>query len=255
VRIRNLQISFWGSIATILLCPLFIQLGFWQLDRAGEKLALQQQFEIQSQADPVYLGGQALNALQSISVSMDLNWRNGILTGRYVADKQILLDNQHSNGQVGYFVYTLFHIKNSTENMFIWVNRGWTALLTDRTQIPDILIDTAEQTLTGLFAPPPSIGMTLGDFALESLNATTWRVQVMDLAKIKQQFSQANGQYVFNLQDAKTTPFKPLDRIPGSGVDKHYGYAFQWFAFAVAVLILYATQGLRRRPISISSED
>ena len=135
------------------------------------------------------------------------------------------------------------------------MNRGWTALLPDRTQIPDISVNTTLQTLTGLFAPPPSVGMTLGDFALESLNATTWRAQVMNLIKIKQQFAHVNDQYVFNLQDVKTTPFKPLDRIPGSGVEKHYGYAFQWFAFTVAVLILYATQGFRRRPIAISSKD
>ena len=120
MQIKNLQISVWGSIGTLVLCPFFVELGFWQLDRAAEKLVLQQQFELQSQAEPVYIGGQGLSALQSLPATEDLNWRNGVLTGQYVADKQILLDNQHMNGQVGYFVYTLFNIKNTTEETFIW---------------------------------------------------------------------------------------------------------------------------------------
>jgi surfeit locus 1 family protein len=34
--------------------------------------------------------------------------------------------------------------------------------------------------------------------------------------------------------------------LPGTGEEKHYGYAFQWFSFAIAVIIIYLIMGFKR---------
>jgi surfeit locus 1 family protein len=34
---------------------------------------------------------------------------------------------------------------------------------------------------------------------------------------------------------------------PDLGIEKHYGYAFQWFALAVAILIYYLATHVRKR--------
>jgi surfeit locus 1 family protein len=35
---------------------------------------------------------------------------------------------------------------------------------------------------------------------------------------------------------------------PDLGIDKHYGYAFQWLALAATVLVFYLVTHVRRRP-------
>ena len=35
-------------------------------------------------------------------------------------------------------------------------------------------------------------------------------------------------------------------RAPDVGIDKHYGYAFQWFALAATILVFYALTRYRR---------
>jgi cytochrome oxidase assembly protein ShyY1 len=34
---------------------------------------------------------------------------------------------------------------------------------------------------------------------------------------------------------------------PDFGIDKHYGYAFQWFALAATLLVFYAATRYRRK--------
>ena len=34
---------------------------------------------------------------------------------------------------------------------------------------------------------------------------------------------------------------------PDLGIDKHYGYAFQWFAMAAAIVIIYLVCNVRKR--------
>ena len=44
-----------------------------------------------------------------------------------------------------------------------------------------------------------------------------------------------------------TDDAKVLDEVIGAGVDKHYGYAFQWFGLSSLIALLYVWFQLVRR--------
>ena len=61
----------WPTIVTLLVLPLFIYLGVWQLDRAEQKRELHDEFESRQDADAI-----DLNSKQTLRDIFDeLRWR------------------------------------------------------------------------------------------------------------------------------------------------------------------------------------
>ena len=77
----------------------FILLGFWQIERAGSKASLIQEFVMEQAKAP-----------KPISDS-SLQWSRVYIEGFYDPAQQVLIDNQIKNGKVGYKIYlSLIHI-------------------------------------------------------------------------------------------------------------------------------------------------
>ena len=103
----RLQLGDWlfqpgwpSTLATLLLLPLLLGLGFWQSDRARQKAELQTAFAERFQRPSVPLADvdPADPAQRYVRVSA---------SGRYDDAHQLLLDNQVRDGQAGYHVLTL----------------------------------------------------------------------------------------------------------------------------------------------------
>jgi surfeit locus 1 family protein len=89
-------------------------LGFWQLERADEKRAIEHAIVLAS-----------LNSAQLVTQTDTLiqkEYYQVLLEGRYDNDKQFIYDNQIVNGNAGYYVLTPFILDNKT---VILVNRGF----------------------------------------------------------------------------------------------------------------------------------
>ncbi len=96
-------------------------LGLWQLGRAAEKTALQDARTRQS----------AMAALDGRSLGADLNGqaeraalmhRRMVLTGRWLAEHTVYLENRQMNGKPGFFVLTPFQMEGT--GAVILVQRG-----------------------------------------------------------------------------------------------------------------------------------
>ena len=83
------------TLAVVLIVPLLLSLGFWQLDRADEKRALINRQNARKMQPVVQLSGGFENA-------DDLRYMNVAASGRYDAEHQFLIDNQVVNGKVGF---------------------------------------------------------------------------------------------------------------------------------------------------------
>jgi surfeit locus 1 family protein len=228
---------FWLITAAAVLATLAtLSLGRWQLSRAAEKVALHDYLDKQG-ARPA-LDGVSLVALSDLSADMHRAVR---VRGQWLADRSVFLDNRQMNAKPGLYVLTPLKIEGT--NAVVLVQRGWVARnFEDRNRLPAVTTPSGTVTLDGLIAPPPSklYAMSGEDLGLIRQN--------LDLA----QFSIETGLPLLqtvSVQQVGDASEGLLREWPvvGTGVEKHYGYAFQWFALSVLIALLYVWFQIVRR--------
>jgi surfeit locus 1 family protein len=213
-------------LAGIALVALFITLGFWQLDRAEQKREVARAFAGSGDYVPV-TGGVEYELYQPL-----------IATGRYLHDRQFLIDNMILDGRVGYFVVTPFEYES--DEPLLLVNRGWVAKTEGAEPAAERAreeVESGTTTVRGRAGHLPRVGIRAGEaFADNRGWPRTANWPTID------ELSAALGHDVL--------PFVLLvDPEPGSalvrrwqpqqaGPMRHIGYAFQWFALALAVVIV-----------------
>ena len=126
----------------------FGSLGTWQLNRSGERRA---------ELDAFASAAAALPAAGLGAVPAGGGNRRVRLTGRYEADRQVLLDSMTHEGLRGYHVLTPLR----TGAGMVLVNRGFVAGAPDRSQLPDIAVGEQRREITGMAAPYFRRGMRL----------------------------------------------------------------------------------------------
>jgi surfeit locus 1 family protein len=209
------------------------RLGLWQLDRAAQKVALQQDLERQralpalSAAELPAAGGTSTAAVVHRAVRLSGRWRD---------DATVFLENRQMNGMPGFFVLTPLALD---DGRLVLVQRGWTPRdPADRTRIAAPPAPQGRVEVAGRVAADPA---RLYEFAPAASAAGTIRqnLAVMDYARER-------GLPLLPLvvvqEDGPTPPDDGLRRqwaAPSADVHKHYGYAFQWFALSALVLGLY----------------
>jgi len=208
-----------------------LSLGFWQLDRAEQKIQLQAQASAANNAKPATLSAVDL-------AEPDFVYQRVSVSGRFEAARQLLWDNRVTNGVAGYEVITPFRLVTGE---LILVNRGWLPAGLDRSVLPDIgfeLQESDESTIIGMLTRP-SIGFSSGP-AVESAAGWPRRVQHFAFDEIAAVF---DGKLLPGLLQDVTTEAVPMYNnvwMPAaSGPQRHYGYAFQWFAMFAALTGLF----------------
>jgi len=221
---------------------LLLALGFWQLDRAAQKKELYAAYLEKSALTPI-----ELNKLVPTEPVAEMLWRKGIVHGQYSYGRDFILDNQMLNGQPGYFVYSPFSVDLAGST--IMVNRGWVPAGYYREVLPDILTAEGSVTLFGTIMLPPITSAFSIDAPIEEKMAKgISRMQNIDLDVLADIVGQPLLPYVLQLEPASPTGFTRQWNMPGSGAEKHFGYAFQWFALAATLLIIFITIGVRQQP-------
>lgn len=230
-----------ASLATLLILPVLVWLGIWQLHRADEKQALFDAYLARAAAAALNLDEQADGLLEQ------LQWRKATVQGIYVNSPLLLLDNQVYNGEAGYHVFNLLDAGQGGK--LIVVNRGWIAAGPYRDQVPDIPASTARVELSGVITAFPSVpGISMADkTAPELMKPGVYRVQRINQAMIEDLLGRQIQEYVLRLEPQSATGFTRVWPEPGSGRERHLGYAFQWFSMAVVLVVIYVSLNLKRR--------
>ena len=237
---RHFNPGLWPSLAGLALFLLLVRLGFWQLDRAEEKQALQTRYQDQISAEPVNLGQTTRQGKQA----QQMHWRKCILTGSYDPQVIYLLDNQVLRGVVGYQVFSRVILQDGTS---VLVDRGWVAAPGTRNEVPEINTTTEPVILTGVAKPVPASGIRLAADVSEKLGTNQVRVQRIDLEQIGAQNNWSLLPYVVRLDPPATGGLTWNGTEPGFGRERHLGYAFQWFALATTLLVIYIVVNIKKR--------
>ncbi len=219
---------FWLlTLAALLVAGLTFSLGQWQLRRAAQKEYLQA--AISSKNTLPALDSRALSAIKNIAIEMH---RPVSVQGVWQPAQTVYLDNRPMNGRPGFWVLTPLALEGTGQ--MILVQRGWVPRnFNDRARLPEVVTPPGLVTVAGRIAPPPS---KLYEFK----GVDTGRIrQNLDLGA----FRVESGLPLLDASVLQTgAPSEGLLRewaAPNLGVDKHYGYALQWFGLCSLVVGLY----------------
>jgi len=231
----------WPSLVTFLVLPILVSLGFWQLDRAEQKREKYEQF-LERQSDKMINLNQDRNIADK---EKDIIWRHISLAGQFDKRTHILLDNQIVKHEPGYLVLSIF--KLADVEALLLVNRGWLPAGTDRNVIPEIDTPLNEVELIAVATDAPVTGILLGSENIEEINDEIIRVQRIDIEEISELIGQKLLPFIARLEPESDHGFVREWTMPGSGEEKHLGYAFQWFALSLTLLIIYFVVNTKKK--------
>lgn len=236
VRSIRFDPPWWATVGMLVLGALFVAAGVWQLGRAGERRTLIAVFDAGRAAPPVA-------APSAPDDAGSLRFRRIVATGRYDAAHQVLLDARMRQGRAGYEVLTPL----VAGGRGVLVNRGWIEADPDRSRLPELGVDGAPRTVEGLLDHLPRAAVTL---ATSPAVAGPWprRMLYPQSGDIGRALGYPVSDYQLLLAPGEADGFEREWRPALMSPTKHVGYAVQWFALAVALVVLYVWLNLRRQP-------
>ncbi len=238
MRIRLGQYYWSASLAMTLLATvafgLFVFLGGWQLQRAEQKVVLFDSFDrgttsIVTQA-PQQLG--------------DARYATVRVRGRFVPDRQILIDNMTHRGRVGYQVLTPLRMEGDPR--WLLVNRGWVAAPASRSKLPSIAVQADERIVTGKMDRLPQPGLRLA--ATIAGDQQPWpRVMLFpNFEQLANVLDVPVYDYQLLLDPEDRDGFQRVWAPRAMGPAKHRAYAAQWFGFAIVTVLLLVLLNTRK---------
>lgn len=222
-------------IAAVLAVALGVGLGQWQMGRAADKQAIEVELNLRESAAPLPLG--------PAPVAIDeAEYRRVRVTGEFVRGWPVYLDNRPHQGAAGFYVLMPFRIAGS--DLHVLVERGWVPRnQADRAKLPVITTPAGEVEIHGVVRRNPGRVLELG--RAEGLRPGAI-MQNLDIAE----FARASGLRMQPVLIEQTSAEQDgLVRDwprPSSGIDKHLGYAFQWYALAGTAFLFFVVTGFRR---------
>lgn len=231
IKLRNWKLAL---LALIFFC-LFISLGIWQINRANYKKLLLKTYAERTVHTPY--------KASELATPNDWRYYRATLVGKYDNEHTFLLDNKTHKGQVGYEVYTPFKADGLDE--IILVDRGFAPMDPDRSKLPKLKNVGGEVTLTGMLNLPP-IYVSLGQLA--DAKQVTWplRIEFISLTEMGKIANLHIFPYILNLQPNDPGALDIEWQIVTTDPERNMGYAVQWFALAITLLILFAVLNWRK---------
>jgi len=211
----------------------FTRLGFWQWDRMHEKQAL-----LASVAE--VLRDKPVHALDS-DVIGGIEWVDG--EGQ-VLPPTLFLDNQMREGRPGVHMYCIVQPDAAAPRRL--VDFGWLPIGGDR-RMPGESCPTGRQHIRGLSTPLPSSGLKLGP-AMQEISNTRWVMTRVDNDAIHAATQIGTLDRVIRLDPTLPGGYaRDLDILPNTlPPERHLGYAVQWWALALAVLVTAVVLTVRK---------
>jgi cytochrome oxidase assembly protein ShyY1 len=244
-----------ATLSALLVIAIGCGAGVWQLNRAAQKNHLGAALE-----EKLLLA--VLDANTQEWTLEQANQRRMQVRGRYLLEDAIWLDNRprpiveggaSNSGQSGF--YLMMPLKIEGKDQIIWVNRGWAPRNNEsRTQLPPVNTPDNPILVEGVVFAHPGKVYELGK-GEASLNQP----------RIEQNFdldgeAKSHGwlQSPFILRESSVNNNDGLVRNwapPTTGVDRHYAYAFQWFALALCGFLFWLISGLKQYRLKHKEES
>ena len=221
--------------AAVVVAAIGVSLGQWQSRRAAEKQTLEARQQARELEAPVLLG-------QASLPPEDVEFRRVKVRGEFVPQWTLYLDNRPYNGAAGFYVLTPMKIAGS--DVHVLVVRGWVKRdVADRAKLPPVPTAPGEVEIEGVARRGTGHVLQLGEPGPLKRGAIVQNVGVPEFEKAAGLRMQP---FVLEqVSDTRDGLVRDWPR-PSTGVEKHQGYAFQWYALAATALIFFVVTGFRR---------
>jgi surfeit locus 1 family protein len=224
--------TLWPTLVTVVLLGVLVLLGIWQLHRADYKRALLAQYQRASTSLPVSVNQAAnVGGLDTLG-----RYRHAQARGHYDSARQVLLDNMQQGNQVGYQVLTPLVLQPGGQ--ILLVNRGFVARDPGIKALPDVDVSSNERSISGILGILPVPGIRLGKTTIPA----GW--PKLMLYPGYQTLTELYGSRLLKpvlLLDADQVDGFIRAWQPDVGFPpvRHDAYALQWFALAMALLVIW----------------
>lgn len=216
------------TLLMLVLCVLFIALGRWQWRRGHLHAAEHAQFE-RGAHEVITLGSRPLEQVpadQRVSV-----------TGTYDPTHQFLIDNMSYRDVDGYQVLTPLQRPGG---QVVLVNRGWVPFLGSRADLPDLSIKAAGPvTIMGRVGNLPSAGLASGRAPPPDSGPWPRVTSFPTIAQLSSVLGQPLEPRVILLDPQVPDGYVRDWHPPGIPAMQNFAYAFEWWCFAVAALVMW----------------
>jgi len=210
------------------LLPLLLGLGLWQLQRATEKEQLARVWAERQLQSPQVLPVSGTEAAELAYLRVELQ-------GRFLPERQFLLDNRMRAGRYGMEVLTPMRLQASEQ--LVLVNRGWVPADPARRHLPEVKTPAGLQSLQGTLYVSPGTPYTLGP----EIHTGPWprSLLALDMAVISAMLE--DSVYPYSVRLSADSPAALMADWPlvNTLPEKHRAYAVQWFSMALVLACLY----------------
>lgn len=215
-----------------------VALGSWQTQRGDEKAGLQARLDAAEAMTPVLVSSRADFAQVSAHLP-----RRVRVQGEFLPERAVFIDNRSLNGVAGFQLVAPLRLPDGAS---VLVNRGWIARdARDPALMPSVESPAGSVEIEGLavarvprlleLAPPPSL-----------------RVPGIWPNLEPEDYERATGiavaRFVVQQTNSAADNLKRAWVRPASGVEKHRGYALQWYGLAAlsgCLTIFFGARALR----------
>ncbi len=222
----------WAWPLMLLTVLTFSALSLWQLDRAEEKQEILDRFD--QGEEPVAVASQVQLA--------DLPpYATVRLEGEFLRERQFLLENMRRDSQPGFHVWSPLRLADDAS--VIMVDRGWIP----ESEAPPARPPAGKVRVYGRLDALPRPGFRLSAPIPEG----DWprRIYFPEVDDLEAQLKEniLDGRLLMSADHDTGVPgfrrdWQPINMPP----ERHLGYAFQWAALAVAVLIVFLVVNFKR---------
>jgi cytochrome oxidase assembly protein ShyY1 len=236
-----------ATVSALLVIAVGSGAGIWQLGRAETKSALAANLLTRQQM-PI------LSANAGPWTLVEASERRMIARGQYIPEAAIWLDNRprpippvgSNSSQSGF--YLMMPLKLEGRDVVLWVNRGWAPRNSEnRETLP--LVQTPKMVINveGIVFANPGKVYELGASKINPDISKPRIEQNFDLVAEGRLHGWSQSPFILRqvelgAEDGLLRDWAPLT----SGVDRHYAYAFQWFALAFTGFLFWLISGLRQ---------
>lgn len=222
-------------VAAMIAAAIGISLGQWQTRRAAEKEEIEARLTARQSAAPVTLG-------VAPQVLEDVEYRRMLVKGEFVPSWTIYLDNRPYKGIAGFHVLTPMKIVGS--DMHVLVARGWIKRdVSDRTRLPRIATPAGIVGIEGVPRSNAGHVLELGNAEPLRPGAIVQNAEIAEFARVSGlKMHPFTIEQWSDIQDGLVRDWPK----PSTGIDKHRGYAFQWYALAATAILFFVVTGFRR---------
>lgn len=226
----RIRLNFWLLICFLVVQTLLNELGFWQLNRAKQKQIRIYQLEKGGEStisDLAQIDKSKIEQFQQVELQLEL-----------FGYDSLYLDNKINNKRPGYHILNI--VKDSASGKYLLINRGWEFAGGDRGRLPRVELPPRDWLVQGRVYSIATQAISTSDAKVE-VSSNALRLPVMDMTIVKQierHYGIRLESYLIRLNQQSEAALETNWMWTNMSPEKHLAYAIQWFALALALLII-----------------